>query len=250
MRCLESYVLDSGNLTLFLEEDVKMRFSRRFFLYLSGLSFLSYFSIKFGSKVKQLLSRPKCKAIDARKFKNPYTSRGKALVSMVGGSNTRMMVEEAVALIGGLDKIAVKNKTILVKPNVVTGDPNPTTTNPKVLRAVVEFLYDEGAKKVVVGDMSALLTLSTARNMKKTGLTTAAIEAGADVLHFDDYDWIDVKLPGAKYLQKVYVSEWIYKADRVINLPVIKTHKYATYSICRSRIEREITKKESFPLQC
>lgn len=28
------------------------------------------------------------------------------------------------------------------------------------------------------------------------------------------------------------VSEWIYKAERIINLPVIKTHTYATYSIC------------------
>jgi uncharacterized protein (DUF362 family) len=209
-----------------------MRFSRRFFLYLSGLSFLSYFSIKFGSKVKQLLSRPKFKTIDARKFKNPYNSQGKALVSMVGGNSIRAMVEEAVALIGGFDKIGVKDKTILVKPNAVTGDPNPTTTNPKVLKAVVEFLYDEGAKKVVAGDMSALLTISTAKNMERTGLTKVAVEAGADVVQFDDYDWVDVKLPDAKYLQKVYVSEWIYKADRVINLPVIKTHKYATYSIC------------------
>jgi uncharacterized protein (DUF362 family) len=209
-----------------------MRFSRRIFLYLSGLSFLSYFSIKFGSKVKQLLSRPKCKTVNAQIFGNPYKSREKALVSMVGGQNVRKMVEEAVTLIGGFEKIRVENKTILVKPNAVTGEPNPTTTNPEVLRAVVEFLYEEGAKKVVVGDMSALLTLSTARNMKKTGLTKAAVEAGADVVHFDDDKWIEVKLPDARYLQKAYVSEWIYKADRVINLPVIKTHKYATYSIC------------------
>jgi hypothetical protein len=132
-------------------EEFKMRFSRRIFLYLSGLSFLSYFSIKFGSKVKQLLSRPKCKTVNAQIFGNPYKSREKALVSMVGGQNVRKMVEEAVTLIGGFEKIRVENKTILVKPNAVTGEPNPTTTNPEVLRAVVEFLYEEGAKKVVVG---------------------------------------------------------------------------------------------------
>ena len=49
---------------------------------------------------------------------------------------------------------------------------------------MVEFLYDEGAKKVVAGDMFTLLTISTARNMEKMGLTKVAVDAGAEVVHF------------------------------------------------------------------
>ncbi len=206
-----------------------MNYSRRFILYLGGLSIVSFFSLKCRPS---FLFNPKAETINPPKFENPYMDGENAVVGIVGGEDIKEMVMEAVSLIGGLEKMDVKGKSILVKPNVVTGDPHPTTTNPEVLKAVVEILYKEGAKRVIVGDMSALLTLSTARNMRRTGLTRAAKEAGAEVVYFEDHDWVEVELSDTRYIQKVYVSEWIYKVDRVINLPVIKTHKYATYSIC------------------
>jgi uncharacterized protein (DUF362 family) len=206
-----------------------MNYSRRFILYLGGLSIVSFFSLRCRPS---FLFNPKAETINPPKFENPYMDGENAVVGIVGGENIKEVVREAVSLIGGLEKIDVKGKSVLVKPNVVTGDPNPTTTNPEVLKAVVELLYREGAERVIVGDMSALLTLSTARNMRRTGLTRAAKEAGAEVVYFEDYDWVEVELSDTRYIQKVYVSEWIYKVDRVVNLPVIKTHKYATYSIC------------------
>lgn len=209
-----------------------MVFSRRIFLYLGSLSFLSFFSLNLGSKLKQLIISPESKTIKPPKVENPYTQDNRALVSIVGGKHVKSMIAEALDQLGGLDKLDIKDRTILVKPNAVTGDPSPTTTNPEVVGAVVELLYEVGAKKVVVGDMSALLTLSTARNMQKNGIARAALDAGAEVVYFEDEDWIEVELSGTEYIQSVYVSSWIYQVDRVINLPVIKTHKYATYSIC------------------
>ena len=206
-----------------------MNYSRRFILYLGGLSIVSFFSLRCRPS---FLFNPKAETINPPKFENPYMDGENAIVGIVGGEDIKEMVGEAVSLIGGLEKIDVKGKSILVKPNVVTGDPHPTTTNPEVLKAVIEILYKEGAKRVIVGDMSALLTLSTARNMRRTGLARAAKEAGAEVVYFEDYDWVEVELSDTRYIQKVYVSEWIYKADRVVNLPVLKTHKYAAYSIC------------------
>lgn len=179
----------------------------------------------------QFFFRPKRK-ITPKPFKNPYIEDGKALVSIVRGDNIKDMAAEAVSLIGGFEKIDIKRKTILVKPNVVSGKLSPTTTNPKVVGAVVKLLYEHGASKVIVGDMSAMLTLSTKRNMEKTGIKRAAEEAGAQVVYFENHDWVEVELPGARYIQRLYVTEWIYNVDRVINLPVIKTHRSASYSIC------------------
>lgn len=179
----------------------------------------------------QLFSRPK-RRVQPQRFDNPYKKDGKALVSIVRGKNIMEMVREAVSLIGGLEKIDVKGKTVLVKPNVVSGELNPATTNPDVVRAVVRLLKENGASKVVVGDMSAMLTLSTKRNMERTGIKRAAEEEGAQVVYFEDHDWVEVELPGAKYVSRVYVTEWIFNVDRIINLPVIKTHRSASYSIC------------------
>lgn len=141
------------------------------------------------------------------------------------------MVRKAVALAGGLEQ-GFEGKTVLVKPNVVAGEPAPTTTSPKVVKAVVEMLYGAGAKKVYVGDMSALLTLPTKKNMERTGILRAALGAGAEPVFFEDHGWVRVDLPQARFVKEAFVSEWIYRVDRVVNVPVIKTHRNASYSIC------------------
>jgi len=162
---------------------------------------------------------------------DPFIEGDKALVGVAGNSTIKEMIKEAVSLIGGFERLKLKGKTVLVKPNCVSGEKNPATTNPEVVKAVVEILYEQEAKKVYVGDMSALATLSTVRNMKRNGIKKAAEEAGAEVIVFEDYDWVEVELPGALYIEKAYVTEWIYNVDIIINLPVIKTHRSASYTI-------------------
>jgi uncharacterized protein (DUF362 family) len=79
--------------------------------------------------------------------------------------------------------------------------------------------------------MSALIRGGTAKNMELTGIAEAARRAGAETVFFEDHGWVKVEING-RYLREVEVSEWFFKVDRVINLPVIKTHSYAGYSIC------------------
>ena len=207
-----------------------MKVSRRWLL-----SFLGLFAVTAGtggrSALAQLFFKPK-RTVKPSPFHDPYRENGKTLVGLAGGGRVDEMVREAVSLIGGLKRTGVDGKTVLVKPNVVSGEPAPGTTNPEVVRAVVELLYDEGASKVIVGDMSALLTLSTKRNFRKTGIQKAAEAAGAEVVYFEDHEWVEVELPNARYIKHVYVTRWIYDVDLVINLPVIKTHSSASYTIC------------------
>ena len=163
---------------------------------------------------------------------DPFTAKGKSLVGVSGSGSIEERVREAVGLIGGFGKLNLKGKTVLVKPNVVSGSPSPATTSPELVAAVVRILLKEGAREVVVGDMSALLSRATLKNMKKCGIRDAAERAGARVVAFEDSKWIEVPLPGARYVKKAYVTEWLYRADVIVNLPVVKTHRSASYSIC------------------
>ncbi len=208
-----------------------MTIPRRSIFYLVSLFLVSFLLFRWHTTLKNLLFRPEAKGPLQPKFSNPFVENNKALVGLVHGDDVERMVREAIGLIGGLEKIDVRGKTVLIKPNVVSGKTSPATTNPEVVRAVVEVLREAGAKKIYVGDMSALLTLPTKKNMEKTGILKAGEEVGAEPLFFEDHGWIKVDLPQAKYIQEAYVSEWIYKVDRVINLPVIKTHRSAAYTI-------------------
>lgn len=205
-------------------------FSRRSLLGILGTSLFLLFA-RQRDAMASLLFRPK-RHEKPRVDHDPYMQGNKAVVGVAyAGASVKDGVKEALSLIGGLERLKIKDKTVLVKPNCVSSQPSPATTNPKVISAVVELFYEQGAKKVVVGDMSALATFSTKRNMKKNGMAKAAIDSGAEVVVFEDYDWVSVDLLGAEYVKTAYVTEWLYKTDIIVNLPVIKTHRSASYSI-------------------
>ena len=178
----------------------------------------------------QFLFRPKEKR-QPRLRENLFTENGRPLVGVSSGKDAEEMVDRAVSLIGGFEKLGARGKTVLVKPNVVSGERNPATTNPEVVAAVVRLLYKNGAKKVYVGDMSALRTVSTRRNMTKNGILKAAEAAGAEVVIFEDFEWYAVPLSGTEHIKEAYVTEWVFRADIIVNLPVVKTHRSASYSI-------------------
>lgn len=209
---------------------LREKVSRR--LVLGALAAAGYLST-WGEKsaLAALFFRPKRKE-KPKVRENPFTGEGKALVGVAGVGTPMEMVREAVNLIGGFGRLQVRGKIVLVKPNVVSSKPSPTTTSPAVVEAVVRLFYEAGAREVLVGDMSALMTRFTLRNMGKTGIRQAAERAGARVVAFEDYGWVEVEIPAGSYVKKAYVTEWLYRADLVINLPVVKTHRSASYSIC------------------
>lgn len=204
--------------------------SRRLFLMLSAAA-AAILTVRHSLAKELLFVRPLRKELP-RVTPDPFMEKGQSLVGVAGSGSIEERVQEAVALIGGFGKLNIKGKTVLVKPNVVSGSPNPVTTNPEVVAAVVRILYREGAREVLVGDMSALLSRTTLKNMKACGIRQAAEGAGARVVAFEDAGWIEVALPGARYLKKAFVTEWLYRADLIVNLPVVKTHRSASYSIC------------------
>jgi len=211
-------------------ERSRMILSRRTFMWMSGLVPLL---VANPLGVLRSLIAPKGERRPAKEPPpNPFVRDGRALVAMVHGHEIARMVAEAVALIGGVGRLDLRNKTVLVKPNVVAGEPSPTTTDPRVVAAVVRLLREGGARRVIVGEMSGVLRLPTTRNFDATGVGRAAAEAGAEVVVFDDGPWIDVRPVRARLVRRLHVAKPVYDADLVVNVPVVKTHAYATYSIC------------------
>ena len=203
---------------------------RRSFLYALGIGLLLLFTLHWRGCWWPFIVRPR-KGTPLPPKSNSFKEGGKALVSVVHGGDIEKIVEEAINLIGGIEKLDVLGKSILIKPNVLDGSPPPTTTNPKVIKAVAKILFKSGARRVLVGDMSALLKLPTRKNMDATFIKLMAEEADAELVSFEEEGWLSIDLPRGQFVKRVYVSEVLFQVDRIINVPVIKTHRSATYSI-------------------
>lgn len=162
---------------------------------------------------------------------NVYTRDGHSLVSVVRGRDVDAAVRRAVALIGGLEPMDVRGREVVIKPNCNSGDPYPATTNPAVVSSVVRLLYEAGATHVVMAEMSGLPWITTTSWLRQTGLWAAAESAGAEVVDLNDEAWVTVEVPAARYLRRFRLARRILEAERLVLVPVIKTHRYGTYSM-------------------
>ncbi|MBS0160955.1 MAG: DUF362 domain-containing protein, partial [Nitrospira sp.] len=115
-------------------------------------------------------------------------------------------------------------------PNVLNDQPPPSTTNPLVVKAMAEMVRANGAAEVIVADGSGIIRLPTSANLTSTGMRAAAESAGARVLALEDEPWVRLEPPDAKAIGQFYFSRPVYEADVVINMPVIKTHRFAEFS--------------------
>jgi uncharacterized protein (DUF362 family) len=176
-------------------------------------------------------------------------------VGIARGSNMEEAVRQAVQLAGGLDFIR-EGQTVLIKPNVTGAVLNPATTSPEVLYAVIKLAAERGPKRIIVADrsFSPVFDTSTPKTlevMKKVGHLDAVEQAKSDVkapvvaVGLEDCEeqleflgrkgaemWRKVKPEKAAHWPNGFeLAELLFAVDHVINVPVIKTHFQAWFTM-------------------
>lgn len=196
-----------------------------------GMAFLPALAVAPRSVVGSLLFEPDGALVPVKPIPpNPFVQNGKVLVAMVHGRDPVALLQSGLELLGGIGRLGIANKRVLIKPNIVNDRPPPSTTSPVVVAAVVQAVRNAGAADVQVADSSGMIRFPTSENFTATGVRQAAESAGARVLALEDHPWVRVEPAGATSLPRYYISKPVYEADVFINLPVVKTHRFAHYS--------------------
>ena len=152
-----------------------------------------------------------------------------AIVGLSRQSYVDESVAEAVALAGGLDFISQEDN-VLVKPNVNNDKPAPSTISQEVVGEAVELCLNQRPLKVKVADRSNY-NYKTIEAMKKTGMFHAAIEAGAEIVDYDNGPWERIYNDDAElWSDGIEAPSFINEIDKIINLCLCKTHRIAGFS--------------------
>ena len=145
------------------------------------------------------------------------------------GASTPQVVRSAMDAMGGMKRFIAKGDVVVLKPNI-GWDRTPAyaaTTNPDVVGTLAKLCYESGAKKVKVFDN----TVSDARRCyKQSGIADSATAAGAEVVFMDNRKYKEVKLNGT-VLKTWPLYNDIFEADKVINIPIAKTHSLTTLTL-------------------
>ena len=125
--------------------------------------------------------------------------------------------------IGGIGSFVKPGERILLKPNMlsVKSPDQAVTTHPAVVRVVAELVREAGGL-VLIGDSPGMGSFQ--RVADKSGIARAAAESGAELVEFNE----TVDLPGSGTFRRFSLARAFWEADKVINLPKLKTHEMMT----------------------
>jgi len=172
----------------------------------------------------------------------------KAKVAAIRGDNLDSMTREIIDALGGIRTVVNKGETVFIKPNFVSfpwaqynkcfqiGE----CTKPEIIIAVTEECLKAGAKEVIVGEGSHLpkfewkyaITLDGSTNLAKEAERLSSLYKGKVTLaclETDSPGWVEI--PSKTRLNKIAVSSLVANADKVISIPVAKTHSWAQLTL-------------------
>lgn len=152
------------------------------------------------------------------------------LIAVMGGEPD-IMFDRAIAALGGINKYVKKGQKVVVKPNI-GWDKTPdyaATTNPILVKRIVEQCMQAGASEVVVFDFTCD---QWQKCYKNSGIEQAVKEAGGKTASGNsESSYKPVVVPKGIKLKEAKEHELILNADVFINVPVLKSHGGSTITV-------------------
>jgi len=203
--------------------------------------------LKAGLGVAVAMASPWPRAV-CRGFAKETPPKSSSKVAAIRGHNLASMTRDAIDALGGIRTVVNKGETVFIKPNFVSfpwAQHNKCfhvgeCTKPEILIAVTEECLKAGAAEVVIGEGSHLPKFDWKHAVTLDGRTNLVNEAARlssrykgkvtfACLETDSPGWVDV--PSRTPLGKIAVSSLVTKADKVISVPVAKTHAWAQLTL-------------------
>ena len=164
---------------------------------------------------------------------NPFVStllaQEKPDLVVARGASPAKITRAAIDGLGGIRRFISRGDIVAVKPNI-GWDRTPeyaANTNPEVVGEIIRLCFEAGAKKVKVFDNPVS---DARRTYKQSGIADAAKAMGAAVDYVDDRKFREVALKG-QVLKSWPLYTEILDADKVINMPIAKTHGIAKLTL-------------------
>jgi uncharacterized protein (DUF362 family) len=152
------------------------------------------------------------------------------LIGVARGDGSHL-VRAAVDAVGGIGAFIKTGDRVCIKPNIsfAANVDCGATTNPEIVRQVVQLCLDAGASKVRVLDH----TIANAELcVAKSGIERAIIDKKVSLLTpTKERQFADIDVPRGTELQRIQVAKAVLSSDKLINLPTAKSHSATGVSL-------------------
>ena len=126
----------------------------------------------------------------------------------------------------GLNINPVKGRDVLIKPNFNTADACPGSTHNDTLTALVDLVWDMGARTVSLGERSYPPTRQV---MEQKGILPLLAERDVRVIDFDElpeHDWVAFQPPDSHWPEGFRVARPVLESECLVSTCCLKTHQF------------------------
>lgn len=145
-----------------------------------------------------------------------------------GGNDPELLVQRAVAALGGIGRFVPAGASVVIKPNICWAGRSyeyAATTNPWVVGALVKMCRAAGAGRVIVLDYPFGGTSEQA--YVSSGIQEQVLAAGGEMQAISMVRFVSTAIPDAVRLKTCDIYEEVLNADVLINVPIAKDHGLA-----------------------
>lgn len=135
----------------------------------------------------------------------------------------------------GLDQKLPTIRSVFLKPNLVSDNPEyiaqGANTDVRIIRAVIKYLASFPNLQIRLGESesgSKLKGRRLAQALSVMGVTNLQRQYPFEIVNLTNDQQVEVTIPGGRLIKKIQLGRSLVETDLIINLPKIKTHKYAT----------------------
>jgi uncharacterized protein (DUF362 family) len=164
-------------------------------------------------------------------------------VSIVRSKNIVESVINALSLVDAQSLVSPE-KRFLIKPNLleIHNAYSGYVTKPEVIRGIIRFLKNAGAKNIIVAEGGNLDTMKCA---ECSDILNVVDQEGAKFVDLNYDETTVVKIPNCLRLPEVRIANTVLNSDVIISAPVLKTHLYATVTLSIKNMMGVLINEES-----
>lgn len=120
---------------------------------------------------------------------------------------------------------------VVLKPNLVDSvDDHPSYTHPSVVRAMIRWTREQGARSVVVGEGPSFRR-DAHGILEATGIAEVLAQEQVDFVDLNYDDLVSIPLKGGYAgLKSLLVARTVAEADLLVSMPKLKTHHWTIIS--------------------
>lgn len=126
----------------------------------------------------------------------------------------------------GADKILKEPDHILLKPNLVNGDPFPVTTDVECCKAVIEYIRACSDATITIAEGCGDSVFETGDVYEQLGYTHLAGEYNVELIDLNYADVVQMTEPANRIFPTMFLPEILFNTF-VFSLPVLKAHSLA-----------------------